>query len=174
MLDSTIKTQLRAYLERLQHPIELVARYDERPASAEMRALLADIAECSALVSVREGDSGAAAPSFGIAAAGAAPRVVFAGLPMGHEFTSLVLALLQVGGHPPKAEAETLEAVRALAGPLHFEVYMSLSCHNCPDVVQAVNLMAAVNPQVRATVVDGALFQDEVERSASWPCRPCS
>jgi alkyl hydroperoxide reductase subunit F len=103
-------------------------------------------------------------PSFGIAAVGEAPRVRFAGLPMGHEFTSLVLALLQVGGYPPKVGAETLEQARALDGSLHFEVFMSLSCHNCPDVVQALNLLAAVNPKVTSTVVDGALFQDEVAR----------
>jgi alkyl hydroperoxide reductase subunit F len=87
----------------------------------------------------------------------------FAGIPMGHEFTSLVLALLQAGGHPPKVDAAVIEQVQALEGPLDFEVYISLSCQNCPEVVQAINLMAVLNPRVRATMIDGALFQPEVE-----------
>ena len=87
----------------------------------------------------------------------------FAGIPMGHEFTSLVLALLQAGGHPPKADAAVIEQIEALDADLDFEVYISLSCQNCPDVVQALNLMAVLNPRVRATMIDGALFQAEVE-----------
>ena len=88
--------------------------------------------------------------------------VAFAGLPMGHEFTSLVLALLQVGGHPPKADAELLEQIRNLPGEYNFETYISLTCQNCPDVVQALNLMSVINPKIRHTMIDGALFQDEV------------
>ena len=168
MLDSNIKGQLKAYLDRLQRPIELVAGYDDSEASKELHGLIADIADCSDKVSISEDAGRARKPSFGIAAQGEAPRVEFAGIPMGHEFTSLVLALLQVGGHPPKVEADVIEQVRALSGrdgqPLHFEVFMSLSCHNCPDVVQAMNLMAALNPNIRSTIIDGALFQEEVER----------
>jgi alkyl hydroperoxide reductase subunit F len=162
MLGPNIKAQLKSYLERLPGPIELVAAFDDSAASQELRALLADILDCSDQVRLREDPQEPLKPSFGIAAAGQAPRVRFAGLPLGHEFTSLVLALLQVGGHPPKVEAELIEQIRALGEPLHFEVFMSLSCHNCPDVVQAVNLMAAVNPNVRSTTIDGALFQEEV------------
>jgi len=87
----------------------------------------------------------------------------FAGIPMGHEFTSLVLALLQAGGHPPKVDAPVVEQILSLEGRYEFEVYISLSCQNCPDVVQALNLMAVLNPNVRATMIDGALFQAEVE-----------
>ncbi|WP_420227040.1 alkyl hydroperoxide reductase subunit F [Pigmentiphaga litoralis] len=162
MLDSTIKAQLKAYLERLPGPIELVAALDDGASSTEMRGLLEDILDCSPQVSLREDVSGARVPSFAITRPGQAPRVRFAGLPLGHEFTSLVLALLQVGGYPPKVEESVLANVRDLAGPLNFEVYMSLSCHNCPDVVQALNLMAAVNPDVNVTTIDGALFQSEV------------
>ena len=164
MLDSNIKGQLKAYLERLQRPIELVATYDDSAASEELRGLMADIGDCSPNVAIREDASCPRKPSFGIAAQGEAPRVEFAGIPMGHEFTSLVLALLQVGGHPPKVEADVVEQIRALSQPLHFEVFMSLSCHNCPDVVQALNLLAALNPNISTTVIDGALFQEEVER----------
>jgi len=89
--------------------------------------------------------------------------VRFAGLPLGHEFTSLVLALLWTGGHPPKVEADIIDSIKALEGNFNFEVYMSLSCHNCPDVVQALSLMAIVNPQVKTVVIEGGAFQKEVE-----------
>ncbi len=104
------------------------------------------------------------APSFAIRADEGRAEAIFAGLPMGHEFTSLILALLHVGGHPPKEDAELLEQVRGLEGPLHFETFFSLTCQNCPDVVQALNIMAALNPNVTHVAIDGALFKDEVER----------
>ncbi len=163
MLDTALKTQLAGYLERLQRPIELVASLDDSSASSEMRALLDDIAACSTKVSIRE-EAHALVPSFGIGVQGEAARVRFAGLPMGHEFTSLVLALLQVGGHPPKVSADVVEQIASLEGPLHFEAFISLSCHNCPDVVQALNLLAVLNPAVHSVTLDGALFQDEVQR----------
>ena len=91
-------------------------------------------------------------PSFTLQRAGSTNSLRFAGLPLGHEFTSLVLALLWTGGHPPKVEPDVIEQSRALDGDFTFEVYMSLSCHNCPDVVQALNLMAMLNPKIRTTV----------------------
>ena len=163
MLDATIKTQLAAYLERLQHPIELVASLGGDPRSAEMRALLADIAALSPRVSVRDDGADARQPSFSVGRPGEPARVRFAGLPMGHEFSSLVLALLQVGGHPPKVDATTLAGIAALDGPLEFEVFVSLSCHNCPEVVQALNLIAVANPNARATMIDGAAFPADIE-----------
>lgn len=164
MLDSNIKTQLKAYLEKLQQPIELVAALDSRPAAADMRQLLNDITELSDKVSLRENGSAALQPSFAIGRPGETARISFAGIPMGHEFTSLVLALLQTGGHPPKVDAAVIEQIKALPGKFHFETFISLSCHNCPDVVQALNLMAVLNPGISHTMIDGALFQDEVER----------
>ncbi|MGE0313675.1 MAG: alkyl hydroperoxide reductase subunit F [Lautropia sp.] len=172
MLDAELKTRLAAYLERLAHPIELVATLDDGEASARMRALLADIADASLKVAVLERrDDGARVPSFGIRRAATAPggvetaeaRVHFAGLPLGHEFTSLVLALLQVGGHPPKITAEQHAAIAALDANLRFETWISLSCQNCPDVVQALNLMSTINPRISVTTIDGALFQSEAE-----------
>ncbi|MDR2689679.1 MAG: alkyl hydroperoxide reductase subunit F [Azoarcus sp.] len=164
MLDDNIKAQLQAYLEKLVHPIELVASLDEGDASREMLELLQDIAVLSPKVSLRKDGDNLRRPSFGIAPTGQTPRVHFAGLPMGHEFTSLILALLQSGGHPPKADPEIIEQIRALDGEFHFETYVSLSCHNCPDVVQALNLMAVLNPGVSHVMIDGALFQDEVDK----------
>ncbi len=162
MLDANIKAQLSAYLEKLQRPIELVASFDDSAKAREMRDLLVDIASLSNKVSLRENGNAARRPSFAIGLPGEAPRIHFAGIPMGHEFTSLVLALLQTGGHPPKVEQSVIDQIKALPGSFDFETYISLSCHNCPDVVQALNLMAVLNPGVTSTMIDGAMFQDEV------------
>jgi NADH-dependent peroxiredoxin subunit F len=163
MLDAAIKTQLSAYLEKLQQPIELVASPDDSDAARQIGALLADIAALSHKVSVRTDGIDARRPSFSVGKPGEAHRIRFAGLPMGHEFTSLVLALLQSGGHPPKVDAAVIEQIRRIDTKLHFEIFISLSCHNCPDVVQALNLMAVLNPNVESVMIDGALFQNEVE-----------
>ncbi len=166
MLDANIQTQLKAYLEKLQQPIELVASYDDSAKAQEMRALLLAIAALSPKVGLREDGNAALRPSFAIGRPGEpdSARVQFAGIPMGHEFTSLVLALLQTGGHPPKVDQAVIEQIKALPGSFKFETFISLSCHNCPDVVQALNLMAVLNPNVTSTMIDGAMFQGEVER----------
>jgi len=163
MLETNLKTQLKAYLERLVVPIELAASLDDGDKSRELAELLGEIAELSEKITVVRRDDDARRPSFAINRVGSDVSVRFAGIPLGHEFTSLVLALLQVGGYPPKVEAELIEQVRALDGDFHFETYFSLSCQNCPDVVQALNLMSVVNPRIRHVAIDGALFQDEVE-----------
>ncbi|MDI1302652.1 MAG: alkyl hydroperoxide reductase subunit F [bacterium] len=165
MLDASLKTQLKSYLERLVSPIELVVYADASAKSQELQELVHEIAELSVQISVRE-DSDAAMrkPAFAVNRVGdsASNRVVFAGIPLGHEFTSLVLALLQVSGYAPKVDADVMAQIRALPGGLHFETFISLSCHNCPDVVQSLNLMAVLNPGITSTMIDGALFQDEV------------
>jgi alkyl hydroperoxide reductase subunit F len=163
MLDATLKAQLKAYLENIRQPVELVASLDDGPKSKELLELLNEIAEASDKVSVTTGGDDARRPSFAITRPGTEVAVRFAGLPLGHEFTSLVLTLLWVGGHPPKVEPEVIEQVKALDGDFQFETYFSLSCQNCPDVVQALNLMSVLNPRIRAVSIDGALFQDEVE-----------
>src|SRR5690606_29232285 len=149
MLDANLKTQLQAYLERLTRPVHLVASLDDSDASAGMLELLNDIEGLSPQVSleVRRHDA-ERKPSFAITSPGQDISLRFAGLPMGHEFTSLVLALLQVGGHPSKAAADVIEQVKSLQGEFRFETYFSLSCQNCPDVVQALNLMAVLNPNI--------------------------
>ncbi len=161
MLDANLTQQLKAYLVHVRFPVELVASLGQDAKSQQMRELLDEIAALSDKVSVTTGDDDRT-PSFLIRRAGTDIGVRFAGLPMGHEFTSLVLALLQVGGHPSKAAQDLIEQVVALDGDYHFETYFSLSCANCPDVVQALNLMAVLNPRVTHTAIDGALFQDEV------------
>ena len=165
MLDANLKNQLKAYLEKVTQPIEITASLDATDKSQEMLALLKDIAALSPHITLtEEAADGERAPSFSLNRAGSDMGIRFAGIPMGHEFTSLVLALLQVGGHPPKADAAVIDQVRALDGEFRFETYISLSCQNCPEVVQALNLMAVLNPNVRHVMIDGALYQDEVNQ----------
>ena len=162
MLDAGLVTQLRTYLQKITQPIELESSLDDGPRSVELAALLDEIAALSPRIAVRRADDDARRPSFTIRRVGAPDvAVTFAGIPLGHEFTSLVLALLQVGGHPSTAAAELIERVRDLPGEHHFETYLSLSCQNCPDVVQALNLMAVLNPRITHVAVDGALFPAE-------------
>lgn len=163
MLDDQLKAQLAAYLERVQQPFELVASLDDSETSAQMHDLLKTIQSLrSDKISLRTDGSDARKPSFTLQRQGTATQLRFAGLPLGHEFTSLVLALLWTGGHPPKVEQDVIEQIKALDGDFNFEVYMSLSCHNCPDVVQALSLMAILNPKVKTTVIEGGAFQKEV------------
>ncbi|SEN17688.1 alkyl hydroperoxide reductase subunit F [Pseudomonas sp. ok272] len=163
MLDANLKAQLKSYLERVTQPIEIVASLDDGAKSQEMLALLKDVASLCSLITLRDDGTDARKPSFSLNRPGADISLRFAGIPMGHEFTSLVLALLQVGGHPSKASVEVIEQIRSLKGEFNFETYFSLSCQNCPDVVQALNLMAVLNPNIRHVAIDGALFQAEVD-----------
>ncbi|WP_294252723.1 alkyl hydroperoxide reductase subunit F [uncultured Sphingomonas sp.] len=162
MLDANLTQQLKGYLVNIREPIELVASLGEDAKSRELGELLAAIAALSDKIDLVHADD-KRKPSFMIRRKGTDIGVRFAGIPMGHEFTSLVLALLQVGGHPSKAAQELIEQVRNIEGEFSFETYFSLSCQNCPDVVQALNLMAVLNPNIRHVAIDGALFKDEVE-----------
>ncbi|MCQ6255594.1 alkyl hydroperoxide reductase subunit F [Pseudomonas sp. Q11] len=163
MLDANLKAQLKSYLERVTQPIEIVASLDDGAKSQEMLALLKDVASLCDQITLLDNGTDARKPSFSLNRPGADISLRFAGIPMGHEFTSLVLALLQVGGHPSKASVEVIEQIRSLEGEFNFETYFSLSCQNCPDVVQALNLMAVLNPNIRHVAIDGALFQAEVD-----------
>jgi len=164
MLDANLQSQLKTYLERVTRPIEITAHVDDGAKSQEMLELLNTLTTLSTQIrlDVRR-DSSERTPSFALTTPGQDIHLAFAGLPMGHEFTSLVLALLQVGGHPSKATAELIEQVRNLEGEYRFETYFSLSCQNCPDVVQALNLAAVLNPRIQHVAIDGGLFPAEVE-----------
>lgn len=165
MLDDTLKAQLGAYLERVQQPFEIVASLSDSENSKEMLDLLQTITGLrSDKITLKTDGQDARRPSFTLQRTGSDTALRFAGLPLGHEFTSLVLALLWTGGHPPKVEQDEIDQVKALDGDFNFEVYMSLSCHNCPDVVQALSLMAILNPKVKTTVIEGGAFQEEVEK----------
>src|SRR5690606_19805882 len=163
MLDETLKTQLKAYLERVQLPFEIVASLDDSDKAREMWSLLETIAGLTDKITLRSDGTDARVPSFALQRADKDISLRFAGIPLGHEFTSLVLALLQVGGHPARITDEVADQIRGIEGDFQFETYYSLSCQNCPDVVQALNLMAVLNPNVRHVAIDGALFQTEVD-----------
>ncbi len=164
MLDDNLTQQLKTYLANLREPVELVASLGEDEKSRQTRELLEEISALHDMVSASFDGTDDRKPSFVIRRASDAEKWVrFAGLPMGHEFTSLVLALLWAGGHPPKVDADLLEQVRGLEGDFNFEMYFSLSCHNCPDVVQALTLMALENSRITATLIEGGTYQDEVD-----------
>ena len=163
MLDADTKAQLKSYLERVSQPIEIVAFPDGTDGSHQMMDLLGDIVEASNLVSLLQNtEAPGRRPSFSLNRPGGGVGIRFSGLPMGHEFTSLVLALLQTAGYPPKVSPDVIDQIRALDADLHFETFVSLTCHNCPDVVQALNLMAAINPRITHEMVEGGQFQDEI------------
>jgi NADH-dependent peroxiredoxin subunit F len=165
MLDEALKTQLGAYLERVQQPFEIVASLDDSENSRDTLSLLQTIQGLrSDKITLKVDGNDARKPSFSLQRTGSTSSLRFAGLPLGHEFTSLVLALLWTGGHPPKVEADVIDQIKALDGEYNFEVYMSLSCHNCPDVVQALALMAVLNPKVKTVIIEGGAFQDEVNQ----------
>ena len=164
MLDDTLKAQLQQYLGLLRQPIRLIATLDDSETAVDMRNLLETIVSLSDKVTLDTSGHGARKPSFVVAREGESQGVRFAGLPLGHEFTSLVLALLWTGGHPPKVEQSVIDSIQALDGDFNFEVYMSLTCHNCPDVVQALSLMAIHNPKIKTVVIEGGAFQQEVEQ----------
>ena len=163
MLDDALKAQLQQYLGLLRQPIRLIGSLDESETGNDMKSLLETIVSLSDKVSLDTSGNDARKPSFVVAREGETQGVRFAGLPLGHEFTSLVLALLWTGGHPPKVEQDVIDSIKGLDGDFNFEVYMSLSCHNCPDVVQALSLMAIVNPKIKTVVIEGGAFQKEVE-----------
>ncbi|HEY6773958.1 MAG TPA: thioredoxin family protein, partial [Oxalicibacterium sp.] len=164
MLDANLRDQLKGYLERIVQPIEIVASLDGGEKSRELQELLQEIVVLSDKITlVERTDDNERKPSFVIKHPDAHAGIQFAAIPMGHEFTSLVLALLQTGGHPLKLEDSVIEQIKNLDGDYTFETYMSLSCHNCPEVVQAFNVMALLNPRIKAITIDGGLFQDEVK-----------
>lgn len=162
MLDSNLKNTLRSYLQNLKTPVELVLAADQSEKGQELKALALDIASLSELMILTEVSSAARVPSMQVWSQAKGTSITFAGVPMGHEFTSLVLALLHSGGHPIKEEAAVLAQIAQLPGEFNFDIYVSLSCQTCPEVVQALNLMAAVNPNIKTTMIDGAVFGQEV------------
>lgn len=167
-LDATIKSQLQQYLQMLREPIVLAESLDDSVGAKDMHELLVEIANMSDKITLVQVED-ARKPSFAVKRGDAhsqaqkAVGVRFAGIPLGHEFTSLVLALLHTGGHPMKLEQEKINQIAAIEGNFHFETYVSLSCHNCPDVVQAMNMMAVINPNITHTMVEGGLYQDEIK-----------
>lgn len=164
MLDNNIKSQLKVYFEKIVNPIVLTATVDSSAKSTEMLELLNEVAEQSDKITIKTDGHAKNIPSFTVSQVNETARITFAGLPMGHEMTSFILAILQASGYPPKVGQAVIERIKDVDGKLSFQTFISLSCHNCPDVVQALNLMAALNPNVEHEMIDGALFQDLVDQ----------
>ncbi|MFU0825932.1 MAG: NADH dehydrogenase [Lachnoclostridium sp.] len=162
ILDTEIRNQLIEYLKLLENDILIKVSPGSGSISDDMVALIDELAALSPKIKTEPARL-LRTPSFSINRIGEDTGVTFAGVPLGHEFTSLVLALLQVSGRPPKVESKIIDQIKKLKGEYHFETYVSLSCHNCPDVVQALNLMSVLNPSVTHTMIDGAAFKDEAE-----------
>lgn len=161
-LDANIKAQLNQYLALLEGDIVLKISIGDDAVSSEMRNLIDEIASMSPRISVENAKLNRT-PSFEVNRPNGASGITFAGVPLGHEFTSLVLALLQVSGRKPKIDDALIENIKNIKGNFNFETYVSLTCHNCPDVVQALNTMAALNPNITHTMIEGGAFQKEVE-----------
>ena len=165
MLDVNIKAQLQNYFTKIRHSIVLKAALDDSQESNQIEALLKEVSSLSDKITYEiEATLSVRRPSFTIASPNGHEGIRFACLPMGHEFTSFVLAILQTGGHPTKISDEESRRIAQLKSPLDFEVYISLTCHNCPEVVQALAIISILNPNSSVTVIDGAVFRDEAAR----------
>ncbi|MBB5503569.1 alkyl hydroperoxide reductase [Paraburkholderia sp. MM5384-R2] len=163
MLNTSLRSQLQTYLRNIRRPVELIVSQDGSQKSPEMLTMLNEIASLTDLVTVIEEQQGEERkPSFSIGQAGAKPGIRFAATPTGPEFSSLVLAILQVGGHPVIADRTTIERIRTLERDYYFETFISLSCGSCVDVVQALNMMTVINSRIHNITIDGGLFQSEV------------
>ena len=162
-LEQNIKNQLQTYLTKIEKEVEIVYFKNNSDKSSEMMDLLNEVDNMTDKIKLKEGqDSGHRSPAFQVNKPGEYTGITFAGIPMGHEFTSFVLALLQVGGYPLKIEDSLINQIKSIQGNFKFETYISLSCHNCPDVVQALNVMALLNPNIEHTMIDGGVYQEEV------------
>lgn len=167
VLDANIKAQLNQYMQLIENDIVLKVSAGDDDTSKDMLALVDELASMSSKISVEQAEL-YRTPSFSVNRAGEDTGVTFAGVPLGHEFTSLVLALLQVSGRAPKADQKVIDQIKNISGEYRFESYISLTCHNCPDVVQALNMMSVLNPNITHTMIDGAAFKEEVESKTSW------
>ncbi|MBB5148849.1 MULTISPECIES: alkyl hydroperoxide reductase subunit F [Ureibacillus] len=161
-LDAEIKSQLSQYLQLLENDIVLKVSAGSDEVSEEMLALVDELASMTPKIKVEKTEL-KRTPSFSVNRVGEDTGITFAGVPLGHEFTSLVLALLQVSGRPPKVEQNIIDQIKSINDEYHFETYVSLTCHNCPDVVQALNIMSVLNPNITHTMIDGAAYKEEVE-----------
>jgi len=162
ILDTEIKNQLSEYLKLMEGEVLIKLSAGSDSVSEDMTKLVQELADMSSLIKIEEAKL-ARTPSFSVNRLGEDTGVAFAGIPLGHEFTSLVLAILQVSGRGPKLDNKVIERVKKIDGIYNFETYISLSCHNCPEVVQALNTMSILNPNISHTMIDGAAYKDEVE-----------
>ena len=163
MLDPSIISQLQSVFSGITSAIELVVSTSHHPQQAELDEMLASIASTSLKISVRLSDNLSEVPSFTIYRDGKATGVNFRGIPGGHEFTSLIVAVLNVAGLGKMPDDGLKQRIMALKSGLKIRTYVSLSCENCPDIVQGLNRIAVINPGVEHTMIDGGMVPEEVE-----------
>ncbi|MCQ3816992.1 alkyl hydroperoxide reductase subunit F [Staphylococcus xylosus] len=168
MLNDQLKSQLQQLLQLMEGDVVLKASLGADDKSNELKELLDEVSAASSHITIEETDL-KRTPSFSVNRPGEETGITFAGLPMGHEFNSLVLALLQVSGRASKEEQAVIDQIKSLDKPLHFETYISLTCQKCPDVVQALNLMSLLNPNITHSMIDGAIFREESEDIMAVP-----
>lgn len=162
LLDNDVREKLSQYLQLMENDVLIKVRVADDPASTQMSEFVQELAGLSARIHV-EAAALPRTPSFSINKVNQDTGITFAGIPLGHEFTSLVLALLQTSGYPPKIDASLVDQIKNIKTTLKFETYISLTCHNCPEVVQALNIMSLLNSNITHTMIDGAIFKEEVE-----------
>ena len=162
LLDNDVREKLSQYLQLMENDVLIKVSVADDPASTQMSEFVQELAGLSARIHV-EAAALPRTPSFSINKVNQDTGITFAGIPLGHEFTSLVLALLQTSGYPPKIDASLVDQIKNIKTTLKFETYISLTCHNCPEVVQALNIMSLLNSNITHTMIDGAIFKDEVE-----------
>lgn len=162
ILDSEIRAQLEQYLQMMEGDVLLKVSAGDDPVSKDMLSLMDELSSMSPRIKVEKAEL-PRTPSFTVNRPDQDTGIAFAGIPLGHEFTSLVLAILQVSGRPPKVSEQVIEQIKSIEGEYNFETFVSLSCNNCPEVVQALNLMSVLNPNITHTMIDGAVFKEEAE-----------
>lgn len=162
MLDAELKAQLAQYLELMEGDVLLKVSVGNDKVSQEIVDLVDELSAMSSKIKI-EHTVLERTPSFSVNRVDEDTGITFAGVPLGHEFTSLILALLQVSGRAPKVDQKVIDQIKGIEGEHYFESYISLTCQNCPEVVQALNLMSVLNPNISHTMIDGAAYKKEAE-----------
>lgn len=165
ILDGEIRGQLEQYLQLMENEVLIKVSLGNDDISKDMADLMKELSSMSQKIKIEE-TALDRTPSFALGRPGEDTGIVFAGIPLGHEFTSFVLALLQVSGRAPKIDSQLAERIKSIKGEYHFETYVSLTCHNCPEVVQSLNIMSVLNPNISHTMIEGGAYQAEVEKKS--------
>nr|WP_319393849.1 alkyl hydroperoxide reductase subunit F [uncultured Desulfobacter sp.] len=163
MLEPQILEQLKTVFEKLEGRVDLIVSASKHEKQAELVQMLEQVAGTSEKIRLIETKTEPQSPGFHLRHNGRDCGIVFSGIPGGHEFTSLVLAILNADHKGKLPDPPVVDRIRALKGPIHLSTYVSLSCENCPEVVQALNMMAVFHPGITHEMVDGGFFQHEVE-----------
>lgn len=162
MLENNLKQQLAQYLDMLKTEVTIGLSVNNDDNSEKVRGFVEDVASLSDKITIEEKEL-EYTPSFELKGDFEHGRIIFAGVPLGHEFASFALALLQVGGVEPKVDEGTKKRIKSIEDTQNLETIVSLSCHNCPEVVQSFNIMAVLNPNINHTMIEGSMFQDVAE-----------